>query len=215
MSLSRVEIEKLSDAELKELLHQKEFERAKYKTMQLAYKVTLNSAYGAVGNQYFRFYDVDMAEAITISGQLSIQWIQRKVNDFLNSYLKTENHDYIIAGDTDSVVGDSVIYIDGKQITIEDFYNSLPDEYAKFESGNEVKYVSDNKSLSLNDSGNLEYKNVIYAMKHEVEKEMFEVEIDGKKVTITGDHSLIVFRNNEYISCTVYDIKDGDEIIFL
>jgi molybdopterin converting factor small subunit len=98
---------------------------------------------------------------------------------------------------------------------IEDFYNSLPDEYAKLESGNEVKYVSDNKSLSLNDSGNLEYKNVIYAMKHEVEKEMFEVEIDGKKVTITGDHSLIVFRNNEYISCTVYDIKDGDEIIFL
>ena len=66
-------------------------------------KIQLNSAYGAIGNQWFRYYDVDMAEAITLSGQLSIRWIQEALNGFLNTTLKTEGKDYILASDTDSV----------------------------------------------------------------------------------------------------------------
>ncbi len=52
-------------------------EISKFKNEQLVRKVQLNSAYGAIGNQYCRYYDVDMAEAVTISGQLSIRWIER------------------------------------------------------------------------------------------------------------------------------------------
>jgi len=65
-------------------------------------KIQLNSAYGAIGNEYFRYYDEEIAEAITLSGQLSIRWIEKKINEFLNKMLKT-NHDYVVASDTDSI----------------------------------------------------------------------------------------------------------------
>jgi DNA polymerase elongation subunit (family B) len=76
---------------------------SKYKNMQLAKKVQLNSAYGALGNQYFRFFDVRMAESITLSGQLSIRWIENRLNEYLNNLLETEEFDYVLASDTDSV----------------------------------------------------------------------------------------------------------------
>ena len=76
---------------------------AKYHNIQLARKIALNSAYGAVGNQYFRYYDERMATAITTSGQLSIRWIENKVNQYLNKILQTKDKDYIIASDTDSI----------------------------------------------------------------------------------------------------------------
>lgn len=75
---------------------------SKYKNLQLAKKICLNSAYGALGNIGFRYYDFRMAEAITKSGQLSIRWIENKLNKYLNNLLNT-NDDYIIAADTDSV----------------------------------------------------------------------------------------------------------------
>lgn len=80
-----------------------EFEVSKYKNFQMVRKIQLNSAYGAVGNEWFRFYDDALAESITLSGQLSIQWIANRLNRFLNKILKTEDQDYVIASDTDSV----------------------------------------------------------------------------------------------------------------
>ena len=76
---------------------------SKYKNLQLAKKVQLNSAYGALGNQYFRFFDTRQAEAITLSGQLAIRWIEIKLNAYLNKLLKSTDVDYVIASDTDSV----------------------------------------------------------------------------------------------------------------
>ena len=70
---------------------------------QMARKIQLNSAYGAVGNQYFRYYSLANAEAITLSGQLSIRWIENKMNSFINKILKTKEIDYVIASDTDSI----------------------------------------------------------------------------------------------------------------
>jgi len=76
---------------------------ARYNNLQLAKKVSLNSAYGALGNEFFRFFDVRQASAITTAGQLSIRWIENKLNDYMNKLLKTENEDYVIASDTDSI----------------------------------------------------------------------------------------------------------------
>ena len=76
---------------------------AKHNNDQLARKVQLNSAYGALGNQYFRFYDVRIAEAVTRAGQLSIRWIESKMNKYLNTLLETDNEDFVVASDTDSI----------------------------------------------------------------------------------------------------------------
>ena len=76
---------------------------ARYHNMQLAKKIQLNSAYGALGNEYFRWFNFNHAEAITSSGQLSVQWIERRMNEFMNDLLKTENIDYVVASDTDSI----------------------------------------------------------------------------------------------------------------
>jgi DNA polymerase elongation subunit (family B) len=78
-------------------------EEVKLDTRQMAIKILLNSLYGALGNKYFRFFSADMAESVTTSGQLSIRWIERKLNEFMNFTLKTEDVDYVVAIDTDSV----------------------------------------------------------------------------------------------------------------
>jgi DNA polymerase elongation subunit (family B) len=74
----------------------------RYYLVQHSKKISLNSAYGAIGNKYFRYYDHRMAEAITTSGQLNIRWIDQKLNEYFNKLYKTKD-DYIIASDTDSV----------------------------------------------------------------------------------------------------------------
>jgi DNA polymerase elongation subunit (family B) len=71
--------------------------------IQLSRKIALNSAYGAIGNQYFRYYDVRHAEGITMAGQLTIRWIERDVNEYLNKLLGTKNVTYVVASDTDSI----------------------------------------------------------------------------------------------------------------
>ena len=80
-----------------------EKEIARCNNIQMAKKISLNSAYGAIGNQYFRYYKLANAEAITLSGQVSIRWIENHVNDYLNNLLKTKKVDYVIASDTDSI----------------------------------------------------------------------------------------------------------------
>ncbi len=76
---------------------------SRYHNIQMAKKISLNSAYGAIGNEHFRYYDVLVAEAITTSGQLSIRWIEKSLNDYLNKILGTKDYDYVLASDTDSV----------------------------------------------------------------------------------------------------------------
>jgi DNA polymerase elongation subunit (family B) len=78
-------------------------EIARCNNIQMAKKISLNSAYGAIGNQYFRYYKLENAEAITLSGQVAIRWIEEKMNLYLNKLLKTEDVDYVIASDTDSI----------------------------------------------------------------------------------------------------------------
>ena len=80
-----------------------EKEIARCNNIQMAKKIQLNSAYGAIGNNYFRYYKLENAEAITLSGQFSIRWIENKMNEYLNRLLKTDSKDYVIASDTDSI----------------------------------------------------------------------------------------------------------------
>ena len=76
---------------------------SKFNNIQMAKKISLNSAYGAIGNNWFRYYSNTMAEAVTTSGQLSIRWIEKKINEYMNNLLQSKDVDYVIASDTDSV----------------------------------------------------------------------------------------------------------------
>lgn len=76
---------------------------SRYENLQLAKKVGLNSAYGALGSEYFRYFDIRIAEGVTLAGKLSIRWIGNHVNTYLNTLLNTLDVDYVIASDTDSV----------------------------------------------------------------------------------------------------------------
>ena len=96
MILAKQEYQKTPTKELEKSI-------SKYNNIQMARKIQLNSAYGAIGNQYFRYYNIINAEAITLSGQVSIRWIEHKMNAYLNKILKTEKQDYVIASDTDSI----------------------------------------------------------------------------------------------------------------
>ena len=101
-----------------------EKEIARCNNIQMARKIQLNSAYGAIGNQYFRYYKLANAEAITLSGQVSIRWIENKMNGYLNKLLSTENIDYVIASDTDS------IYLNMGPLVDKFFANKMEDKTA-------------------------------------------------------------------------------------
>jgi DNA polymerase elongation subunit (family B) len=92
-----LEIAKKNGQDTKQILN----DISKYKNLQMAKKIALNSAYGAIANKYFRFYDKRIAESITIAGQLAIRWVSDRLNLYLQKLLKTKK-DYVIAVDTDS-----------------------------------------------------------------------------------------------------------------
>ena len=97
------ELNELSNSELSLLINKARAEEKLQNVLQMVRKVLLNSLYGALGNAHFRYFDTRNAEAITISGRLSIRWIERKVNEYLNKLLKTTDYDYICYIDTDSI----------------------------------------------------------------------------------------------------------------
>lgn len=83
--------------------HQLTKDIARCWSMQQAKKIQMNSGYGALANEYFRWFDIRLAESVTSSGQLSIRWAERGINKFLNKMMGTEGVDYVIAMDTDSL----------------------------------------------------------------------------------------------------------------
>jgi len=99
-----------------------EKEIARCNNIQMAKKISLNSAYGAIGNQYFRYYKLANAEAITLSGQVSIRWIENRMNGYLNKLLGTQDIDYVVASDTDS------IYINFGPLVDKFFGNKIEDK---------------------------------------------------------------------------------------
>ena len=111
---------------------------------QMAIKILLNSLYGALGNKYFRYFDMRIAEAITLSGQLAILWAERTMNKEMNNILKTNDKDYVIAIDTDSLyvnMGNIVKHFEPKNPTAfldkicqDHFEPALEKSYAKMAS---------------------------------------------------------------------------------
>tara|TARA_B100001093_G_C26852649_1_gene1025828 strand:- start:2182 stop:4710 length:2529 start_codon:yes stop_codon:yes gene_type:complete len=86
--------------------YEKEGDEAKaayFDQLQYTTKILLNSMYGVLGNKTFRFFDIDNAEAVTLTGQQLIKATGEFGSKFYNDELGTDNIDYCIYTDTDSV----------------------------------------------------------------------------------------------------------------
>jgi DNA-binding Lrp family transcriptional regulator len=214
-----------------------------YESAQLIKKIRANSLYGALGNRYFHLYNLLNAINVTLSGQHLIKFLSDMFNNYFKDdfwkdtrYFSTIDEanrckkPVVCLIDTDSVTGDTLIPIryasnptEDVDVYIEDIIKSVRPEGTKFESLNFEKYhignYSSNETLftkSINrDTGKLEYKQVEYIYRHKVKKEMFEISIGDKTVTVTGDHSIIVLRDGEYIDVKPKDIQPGDELTYL
>ena len=189
-----------------------------YDTQQQTAKLLLNSGYGALASNSFLYFDNRLAESITISGQLSIRWAEKYMNKYFNKLCKTENDDYCLAIDTDSVVGSTLIDVNGQKISIKEFFDSVKGKKVRDLENDVVKLVeNDSTSLSVNiESQKIERKKINYVMEHKVKKRMFKIKCQGKEVIVTEDHSIMVMRNNEIISVKPNEIKKGlDKIIMI
>jgi DNA polymerase elongation subunit (family B) len=194
-----------------------EKEISKCKNNQMARKVQLNSLYGAIGNEWFRYFKLANAEAITLSGQVAIRWIENKMNTYFNKLLKTEDFDYVIASDTDSVVGDTFVYTNSEKIKIEDLYNKFCNETNLAHKRDVNDFIHNVSNLNLTTKsykdGQLVGDKIIHIMKHKVKKKFYKVTVNGKEVVLTEDHSLIVERCGKLISVKPYDVIEDDIFI--
>ncbi len=95
------EYKKTKDNSIKKKLAGLEYQISKFDNLQNSKKLCLNSAYGALGTKYFRFFDVRLAEGITLDGQLANRWTANSINTYINKTTKTVD-DVVLYMDTDS-----------------------------------------------------------------------------------------------------------------
>jgi DNA polymerase elongation subunit (family B) len=143
-----------------------------YDNQQMALKILLNSLYGALSNVHFRYYDIRMAEAITISGQLSVRWAANTVNAYLQNILKT-NKDYILASDTDSIYVNALMTLLRRQCLMQ-----MTIKISAF-----VDKVAEQKIEPLLDKCYDEMKNLVNAYEQRM---VMKREIIASKMIITG-----------------------------
>lgn len=181
---------------------------------QHAFKIFLNSSYGALGSAFYPCFDLDNAEAVTLSGQRVTREMVRYTNEILNNLAGSENDEFVVAGDTDSISGESLITINGIKFSIAELYELLVKEgnvVDKLENGTEVVLSDCKEYLTTGINGNCRIKNV---SRHRVSKDKWEVKIPGKDfLYMTSDHSIIVYRDGELIECKPNEILETDCLV--
>ena len=166
-----------------------------YNNQQMAVKIMMNSLYGAMSNKWFRYYDIRMAESITISGQLTIRWAEQRINKYLNELLETDNVDYVLAIDTDSLyvrLGDLVNRVMPNETD--------PDKICKF-----IDKVAAQKIEPLLADAYAELKDYVNAYE---QKMVMAREIIASRVVFTGKKRYIAnVLNNEGVQYSSPKLK--------
>ena len=93
-----------------------------YKNEEQAVKLTINSIYGGLGNQYFIAHNSDVAEAVTLQGQDLLRYSQTMVNYYFQQqwHLDKELHAHMgIEGDVTPIKSDVSVYGDTDSLYIE------------------------------------------------------------------------------------------------
>ena len=210
--MTRIEELKEKIEKLKKKQHELEALAKMQDVFQHSYKIYLNSVYGFTGTQYSPVFSVDLAEAVTSTGRMTIQEMIRFTNKAL---VKIDNggtglQEYCIAGDTDSVVGSSIITINNQSIG--DLFDKYEKEVQKIvnENGLERLDIEDKNEYTYSING----KSLINSIsRHKVKKDKWKITIDDKEVEMTSDHSIMVYRNGEVIECKPEDIQKNDMLL--
>lgn len=206
---------KYSDEELLNLLREEEALVVRYNLFQLAMKILINSLYGALAEKSFRFYDVRLAEAITSTGQVMIKYSGKILNEHVSKIIG-KCVDVIAGGDTDSGRYDTIIKTDKGDIQIGELFNQSNEIIEVRPNGAILKKVDDLKALSYDkENFSLVFGNIKYIYKRRVKKELFEIEVDGNKVVVTKDHSLVVERKGEIISIKPREVLPTDLLLYV
>ncbi len=198
--------------------HDLKFELDRLDMVQYSYKIQINSAYGALGAAFFPAGDTDVAASITATGKATVKKSYEIAKQFaIEQGVSPEKAaSIVVGGDTDSVVGDTIINVNGKPITIADYYNSIASNYIKCDDINKnyIKRV-DNGDVALAYDNEVVQNKIKHVMKHTVKKRMYKIKCNGKEVIMTEDHSIIVNRNGKNISVSPKNILKGDRLICL
>lgn len=188
------------DAELYDkLIDESEY----YDRIQMAYKLKLNSLYGALGNENFRFYNLSNAASVTSSGRLVLLHQCAKANELLNGTYEPEGKSIIYG---DSVAYDSKIITSNGEIEIHELFThvdySVGDkEYCNLFNIDSLTYDKETKQTC--------FKPIKYVMRHKINKQMYRVwTTNATYVDVTEDHSLIGFVNNEPIEVKPTELND-------
>ena len=229
----KVDPDNVTKEELEKKIQRLEHQMWDKYNIQLAIKILLNSAYGVIGNQYFICYEKNIAEAITMQGQDIITFSAKTITNYFKKVwpYDTEIHEkmgieitneitqpVVVYGDTDSVAGDSVIKTSIGEDTIENIFNQLSIEKGMIiENGKTTQQeVVKNPNFDILNYKNdkIVYSPVKYIYRHKVNKPKWLLKCkSGKQIEVTGDHSLIVFRNGEKLAIKAKDIQKNDKIL--
>jgi hypothetical protein len=203
--------------------------RAGYEGNEQAIKIFINSVYGASASPYFAGYNIRVAEAITLQGQemdkFAIKIMNRYFQDFwykdkeahdamgIKGPVQKVTQDVVVYADTDSVAADSIITTNTGKHTIEKLYN--------LGTKNKGNTLAGHESVScdmLIENWSKE-KGVYFAkperiIRHKVYKKKYKIKTSsGKEIFVTGDHSLILFKDDKQFVGTVKDIVPGVKVL--
>ena len=229
------EYSNLSVEEIKAEISRLEQMSADYKNEEQGIKLTLNSIYGALGNQWFACFNQEVAESVTLQGQDLIKFAEKVINKYFHEiwHLDKELHEKIgvrnvrqitdemvIYVDTDSCMGSTELIIKNQEnllykIEIGDYFRFLSKSNDIFldQRGNEI--IEPDNEYTLNYTDTLKYSGIKKVIRHKVKKKKWRIISEsGKEIIVTNDHSVTVFRDGKKLSLKPSEINIlTDEIL--
>ena len=176
-------------------------------------KILINSMYGYWGNRFSPLGDTDLARSITLTGQAVAKEAAAISERFVRDVYKVDTKmPIVVGGDTDSVVGSSVIRTKDGNSTIEDLWNNTNSVIQLDTTGHEHKIPSNLQVLTYQ-NGMPVYRKVKRVIRHKVSKGKFKVAVNGKSVITTEDHGLVVIRDGKQCRVSPKDIIPGDKFV--
>lgn len=201
------------------------------KNEEQAIKIFINSTYGATASPYFVGYNVKVAEAITLQGQEVRGFASKAFNRYFNEFWHKDKQlhelmgitvhspvkdEVAIYGDTDTISSDSVLYTNTGKKTIEEIYieNLKNSSFVEISpNGHEVICPKNLRVQNFIDNQIIQV-NVKHLIRHKSTKKRWVLKTkSGKKIAVTEDHSLVVFRDGNKLKVKPAEVLKTDKIL--